>query len=212
MKAGSAPGWAIGLALRVCAEAGVAPPHVLRWRRANRELSTGLTRHHARSIAVTAGRNPDDARHTLLHELGHWLTPDTPRRRGRRGQAVHHGRAFYEVALDLYSRYDPDPVAALRREAFRYPSSLRHARALGVPGVDGLIEEQRRQQLARSTMRGRWRVLIPEHSVRLARDGRWYVCTTCGRRMVGRVLRRAARRGSRERHTLWAREPQEAAG
>jgi hypothetical protein len=212
MNSGSAPGWARELAVRVCDEAGVPPPDVLRWRRADRELSTGLTRPHTRSIAVTAGRDQDDARHTLLHELGHWLTPDAPRRRGRRWQAVHHGREFYAVALDLYSRYDPDPVAALRREAIRYPSSLRHAQALSVPGVDGLIEEQRRRQLARSTTGGRWRVLVPEHPVRLARDGRWYVCTTCGRRMVGRVLRRAARRGSRERHTLWTREPLEAAG
>ena len=212
MNSGSAAGWARELALRACAEAGVPPPDVLRWRRADRELSTGLTRQQSRSIAVTAGRDPRDARHTLLHELGHWLTPGVPRRRGRRRQAVHHGREFYVAALDLYSRYDPDPVGALRREAIRYPSSLRHARALGMPGVDDLVQEHRHRQLAALATRGHWRILVAEHSVRLARDGRWYVCATCGRRMVGRVLRRAARRGSRERHTLWTRDPLEAAG
>ena len=72
MRSGSAPGWAVELALRVCGDAGVAPPGVLRWRRADRELSTGLTRRQAASIAVTAGRDPDDVRHTLLHELAHW--------------------------------------------------------------------------------------------------------------------------------------------
>jgi hypothetical protein len=212
MKSGSAPPWARELALRVCTDAGVAPPDVLRWRRADRELSTGLTRRHTSSIAVTAGRDPDDARHTLLHELGHWLAPESPRRRGRRRQVVHHGREYYAVALDLYARHDPDPVAALRREANRYPSCLRHARALGMAGVDGLVLEHRRRRGAVAATRGHWRILVPEHSVHLARDGRWYVCATCGRRMVGRVLRRAARGGSRERHTLWTREPLEAAG
>ena len=211
MNSGSAPAWPRELALRVCEEAGVAPPDVLRWRRARRELSTGLTRRHIHSIAVTAGRDPEDARHTLLHELGHWLAPDSPRRRGRR-QAVHHGREFYAVALDLYSRYDPDPIAAVRREAVRYPSVLRHAQAFGVAGVAELVQERRHRRRVASAASGHWRVLVPEHSVRLSRDGRWYVCATCGRRMVGRVLRRAARRGSRERHTLWTREPLEAAG
>jgi len=210
LKSGSAPGWAVKLALRVCAEAGVASPDVLRWRRADRELSTGLTRHHARSIAVTAGRDPDDARHTLLHELGHWLTPDPPRRRGRPGQAVHHGRAFYAVALDLYSRYDPDPVAALRREAIRYPSALHHARELAVPGVEALLLERRSAQPWPARVRARWRVLIPEHSIRVVRAGRWYICSICGRRLVARALLRAARRGSRDRHTLWTRDLSEA--
>ena len=209
MKSGSAPGWAVELALLVCKEAGIAPPRVLRWRRADRDLSTGLTRHHARSIAVTAGRDPDDARHTVLHELGHWLTPEPPRRR-RRGQAVHHGRAFYAVALDLYARYDPDPVAALRREAMRYPSALHHARALVVPGVEALIHEQRSGRRFPGRVRARWRILIPEHSIRLVRAGRWYVCSTCGRRLVAGALLRAARRGSRDRHTLWTRDLSEA--
>jgi len=209
LKSGSAPGWAVELALLVCEDARVAPPSVLRWRRADRALSTGLTRHHARSIAVTAGRDPYDARHTLLHELGHWLTPDPPRRR-RHGQAVHHGRAFYEVALDLYARYDPDPLAALRREAIRYPSALHHARALAVPGVEALMLERRSAQPWRAPVRARWRILVPEHPIRLVRAGRWYVCVTCGRRLVARALLRAACRGSRDRHTLWTRDLSEA--
>jgi hypothetical protein len=210
MKTGSAPGWARTLALQVCDEAGVAPPAVLRWRRAAREAATGLTNERLRSVAVTAGREVADARHTLLHELAHWIAPHPHRR--RRGATVHHGAAFYEVAIRLYERHEADLLEALRREASHYPSALRHAAAMGLSGVDGLIRERRVRRVAASAVRGRWRILVPEHAVRLVRDGRWYVCASCGRRMVGRVLRRAARRGARERHTLWTREPLEATG
>src|SRR5438552_15990214 len=117
MRSGSAPAWAVELALRVCANVGMAPPAALRWRRADRELSTGLTRRHAGSIVVTTGRDTDDARHTLLHELAHWLAPGGPRRRRFRRQAVHHGRAFYAAAFLLFARYSPDPFPALRSHA-----------------------------------------------------------------------------------------------
>ena len=212
MRSGSTPAWAVELALRVCADVGVAPPDALRWRRADRELSTGLTRRHAGSIAVTTGRDTDDARHTLLHELAHWLVPGAPRRRGWRRQAVHHGRAFYATAFNLFARYDPDPVAALRREAARYPNALRHARALAVPGTEALALERQIARRGSRRPRAAWRVSAPEHPIRLVRDGRWYVCATCGRRLVGRALLRAAQRGSRDRHTLWTREVIEAAG
>jgi hypothetical protein len=211
MRSGSAPGWARELALLVCDEAAIVPPDVLRWRRAAREFSTGLTNVDRRSIAVTAGRDAADARHTLLHELAHWMAPRSPRRR-RRGAAIHHGPAFYAVAIRLYLRHLPDLHDGLRREAIRYPSVLRHAAAMGMPGVDELIRERRQQRRIAQGAAGRWRVLVPEHAVHLAREGRWWVCAVCGRRMVGRVLRRAARRGRRERHTLWTREPLEAAG
>ena len=209
MSSGSTPAWARELALRVCAEAGVTPPDALRWRRAARDFATGLTNLDRRSIAVTAGWDQADARHTLLHELAHWTAP-RPVRRRRRGEAIHHGSGFYAVAIPLYQRHEPDLTQALRREAFRYPSVLRHATAMGVSEGAGLAGERRRP--AGAPTQPAWRVLVPEHAVRLAREGRWYVCATCGRRIVARVLRRAARRGSRERHTLWTREPLEAAG
>ena len=194
MRSGSAPAWAVELALRVCADVGMAPPAALRWRRADRELSTGLTRRHAGSIAVTTGRDTDDAR-----------------RRGWR-EAVAGGRGQGAGAFDLFARYDPDPVAALRREAARYPNALRHARALAVPGTDALALERQTARGASRRPRAAWRVAAPEHPIRLVRDGRWYVCATCGRRLVGRALLRAAQRGSRDRHTLWTREVIEAAG
>ncbi len=209
MRSGSAPAWARELALAVCAELGVAPPSVLRWRRSARAASTGLASLSRGSIAVTAGIDLADARHTLLHELAHWLTPEGHRRR-RRGAGIHHGAAFYATALPLFARHEDDPVAALRREVSRYPSVLRHAVAAGFAGAAAVAAERRaeraRARAAGRVGRGGWRVLVPEHAVRLARDGRWYVCATCGRRLVGATLVRAARRGRRERHVLWARE------
>lgn len=212
MRSGSAPAWARSLALAVCAEAGMAPPDVLRWRRADRVASSGVASSPRRSIAVTAGTDEADARHTLLHELAHWLTPDSPRRgRGRGARTTHHGPAFYAVALGLYASREDGLLNALRREASRYPSALRHAARLGVNEAEiaVLSAERRLARTAAGTRRSAWRLLVPEHAVRLRRDGRWWVCATCGRRMVGRVLLRAARRGRRERHALWTREPLE---
>jgi hypothetical protein len=202
MRSGSAPAWARELVLVACSEAGVAPPSVLRWRRLARDLASGVTNRRRGSIAVSAGTDAADARHTLLHELAHWLAPDEYplRRRGRRRAVVHHGVAFYRVAVHLYARHEPPLENALRREAWRYPSSLRHAAALGVE-VAQLAGERRARVGARAGVRGAWRVMVPEHAVELRRHGRWYVCATCGRRLVGRTLVRAARRGLRERHT-----------
>ncbi len=211
MRSGSAPAWARGLVLAVCSEAGAPPPTVLRWRRAVREASSGLANLRAGSIAVTAGTDPADARHTLLHELAHWLTPEAPTRRGgRRSRTVHHGTAFYATALALFARYGDGIEPALRREAGRYPSVLRHAAAAGIGEAALVAAERRRARMAHGpAARGAWRLLVPEHAVTLRRSGRWYVCATCGHRLVGRTLARAARRGRRERHALWTRAPRD---
>lgn len=209
MKTGSAPAWARSLVLAICGEADVAPPDVLRWRRMTRERSSGVANRHRRSIAVSAGTDELDARHTLLHEIAHWLAPEERRRGGataRRRGHVHHGAAFYRIAIDLFARYEPPLRDALVREAWRYPTSLRHAEAMGVPEAAELAAARRRTGRARGA-RDAWRVLVAEHAVQLVRAGRWYVCAGCGRRLVGRMLLRAARRGRRERHTLWTREP-----
>lgn len=214
MRSGSAPAWARALVVEVCARAGVPPPSVLRWRRVARTEASGVTNRRLGSIAVSAGTDVVDARHTLLHELAHWLTPDerSGRRAGRarRRAIVHHGTAFYAVAFRLYGQHAPSLEDSLRREAGRYPSSLRHAVALGITEAATLAAERRARIGTRKAARSRWRVLVPEHPVELARQGRWYLCATCGRRLVGRTLLRAARRGRRERHTLWTREPESA--
>lgn len=214
MRSGSAPAWARDLVLEVCAERGLAPPSVLRWRRVVRTAASGVTNRRLGSIAVSAGTDEVDARHTLLHELGHWLAPDerTGRRvgRGRRRAIAHHGAAFYAVAFRLYARHAASLEDSVRREAGRYPSSLRHAVALGIEAATRVAAERRARLRVGAAGRAGWRVLVPEHPVTLARQGRWYLCATCGRRLVGRTLLRAARRGRRERHTLWTREPESA--
>jgi len=191
------PAWATALAAAVCADAGVVPPR-LSWRRRSQPSSTGLARRAAGIVAVRAGSDPLDQRLTLLHELAHWLAPAPAHRRGRR--AVHHGRAFYDVAFALYERHGIAAADALRLESGRYRSSLRHAAALGVPGATEALAAHRSSLRARP--RRRWGVLVPEHRIEVRRDGRWWSCVTCGQRVVGRNLSRV--RGSRRgvRHTL----------
>lgn len=192
----TAPGWATALLETVCADADVGPPR-LAWRRRAGEHSTGVTRRHDSVVAVRAGSDQLDQRLTLLHELAHWLAPPV-HRSGRR--AVHHGRAFYEIAFELYARHDIEAADALRLESARYRSSMRHAVALGVSGAAAALAAHRSQIRARS--RRRWRVLVAEHRIRLERDGRWTVCAVCRQRVVGINLARIRRARRPIRHVL----------
>jgi hypothetical protein len=187
-----------------CREAGVEPPR-LAWRtRPDRPTSSGVTRRAAGSVAVTAGSDPLDQRLTLLHELAHWLSPMPERRRRRaRARTSHHDAAFYALAFALYRRHGIPDAAALRGESMRYPSALRHARALRVPGAEDAWREHRARLRQRARARGPQRVLVSEHRVRLVRDGRWTRCSVCGVRVVGPVLRRLRRRGGS--HVLMSR-------
>jgi hypothetical protein len=191
----SAPLWAVELVHAVCAEAGVEPPARLSWRRRASPNSTGVARREAGVIAVRAGTDEADQRLTLLHELAHWITP-WPRRR----RSTHHGRAFYRTAFALYARHGLTDAEALRLESARYPSSLRHAVALAVPGAVAAMASHRAALRARP--RRRWRLAVPEHEVRLGRDGRWTVCVVCRQRIVGRNLVRARRSRRPMRHVL----------
>jgi hypothetical protein len=191
----STPSWAHDLVEAVCADAGVQPPRLL-WRTRRAVASTGVARRSEGTVSVRAGSDPLDQRLTLLHELAHLIAP--PGR--RRGRAVHHGRAFYEVAFELYSRHGIPAADALRLESGRYRSALVHAAALGVPGAS----EARAAHLERlrARPRGRWRVLVAEHTVRLERDGRWSVCAVCRQRVVGSSLRRVRHARRPVRHVL----------
>ncbi|HEX2142515.1 MAG TPA: hypothetical protein VHK28_09650, partial [Candidatus Limnocylindria bacterium] len=123
----------------------------------------------------------------------------------RRRRAAHHGRAFYAAAFRLYRRHGIPEAVALAGESARYPSSLRHAVALGIPGALPLLVERRTALRARP--RRRWRVAVPEHVVRLERDGRWSVCVTCRQRVVGRNLVRIRRARRPVRHVLMSASP-----
>jgi hypothetical protein len=191
------PRWATELVAAVCGEAGVIPPGRLLWRERSGAHSTGVARRADGVIAVRAGTDAVDQRLTLLHELAHWITP-WPRR--RRGRVEHHGRAFYATAFRLYARHEVTAEDALQLESARYASALRHATALGVAGARDALADRRRAQ--RERPRRVWRVVVPEHAVRLERDGRWTVCAVCRQRIVGRNLVRARR--ARLHHTLFA--------
>lgn len=192
------PSWALQIVHDVCAAAGVAEPAV-RWRHASRSASSGVTRRTAGSIAVNAGTDALDQRLTLLHELAHWLGP-APRR--RRGRAVHHDARFYATAFDLYRRHGIPDAEVLAREGGRYPSALRHARAMGVAGAEDAWRLRRDALRERARRRVPARVLVAEHTVRLVRDGRWTRCSVCGVRVVGPTLARLRRRSGR--HILLA--------
>jgi hypothetical protein len=194
-----APDWARALVAAVCTAASRPEPQ-LAWRRRRDTTSSGVTRRGDESISLVAGSDPLDQRLTLLHELAHWLVP-MPRRRRRR--IAHHDAAFYALAFDLYRRHGiPDP-AALAGESARYPSSLRHARALGIPGADAAWRERRAALRSRRRALPPARIVVPEHRVRLERDGRWSRCVVCGVRVVGPVLARIRRRGGR--HVVFSR-------
>lgn len=194
-----APRWATELVREVCAAAAISEPMV-RWRRAHRPASSGVTRRSLGSISVTAGTDELDQRLTLLHELAHWLGP-APRR--RRGRVLHHDARFYGVAFDLYRRHGIPDAEVLSREGGRYPSALRHARAAGIPGADGAWRSRREALRERPRPSGPPRVLVAEHTVRLVRDGRWTRCAVCGVRVVGPTLTRLRRRPGR--HVLLSR-------
>lgn len=191
------PPWATALVAAVCADVGVAPPR-LAWRRRASDHSTGVARRDTGLVSVRAGTDALDQRLTLLHELAHWLVPSARRRRGRRAQ--HHGRDFYATAFELYRRHGIADGDALRLESGRYRSALRHAASLGVPGATAALAAHR--SVLRDRPRRRWRVLVPEHSVELRRDGRWSVCVTCGQRVVGANLARIRRARRAPRHVL----------
>ena len=195
------PDWAGSLVGEVCADAGVAPPR-LAWRRRAGAHSTGVARRHAGTISVRAGEDMLDQRLTLLHELAHWLAPLPSRRPGARVR--HHDRAFYRIAFALYRRHGLAHADALRLETARYPSALGHAVALDVPGA--VAARAAHLSALRSRPRRRWRVLVPEHPIRLGRDGRWHVCTTCRQRIVGRHLVRIRRARRAIRHLLMVAE------
>jgi hypothetical protein len=188
-----APAWARSLVLLVCAESDAPLPR-LNWRNRDRPTSSGVTRQSLGSISLTAGSDQLDQRLTLLHELAHWLAPASDRRRRR---TRHHHAAFYAIAFSLYRRHGVPDAAALAGESARYPSSLAHARVLGVPGAEDAWRERRSALRERARRRPPMRVLVDEHQVRLVRDGRWTRCAVCGVRVVGPVLRRLRRRPGR---------------
>jgi hypothetical protein len=201
MSIGRPPLWALALVADVCDAAGTPRPAQLRWRRAARAGSSGTMRYATGTISVNAGTDALEARLTLLHELAHWIGPASRRRQRRR----HHDAAFWRRAFALYAAHEVPGDAALQLEARRYPGMLSHAVAMAVPGAGEAYSARRAALAARPRLR--WRVLVAEHQIRLARDGRWTVCGVCGHRLVGPQLARLRRHRRPGRHQLLAAAP-----
>lgn len=192
------PSWATEVVGDVCAASGVPAPG-LRWRRAPRRASSGVTRRAAGTISISAGTDELDQHLTLLHELAHWLAP-APRR--RRGRVLHHDERFYAIAFELYQRHGIPDAEVLAREGGRHPSALRHAQRFGIVGAAGARRAHLDALRERARLRPPAEVLVAEHTIRLVRDGRWTRCGICGVRIVGPTLARLRRR--RGRHIVFS--------
>jgi hypothetical protein len=73
------------------------PP--IKWRRSKiNNWSSGRTFHHR--IVVTAGKDRQDQKLVLLHELAHWIMKHGPEPDG-----WGHTAAFWRVAFDLFAEH-----------------------------------------------------------------------------------------------------------
>ena len=160
--------------------------------------STGMARRHEGMIAVRAGSDELDQRLTLLHELAHWLGPATEAPPGSR-RCTMDVRST-RIAFDLYLRHGiPPPMHCASSQAATAARSAMPSR----------LASRERTRCSppigpdlRTRPRRRWRVLVPEHPIRLGREGRWTVCVTCGQRVVGGNLARVRRARRPMRHVL----------
>ena len=109
---GNPPAWAVKLVERVCEDYGRSLPS-LAWRRSSKHH--GTSGHYGnRRIVITAGSDPWDQKHTLLHELAHHLKPGT-----------NHSTEFYKTAFDLYRRFDGNIARHKRREYAYHPRTAK---------------------------------------------------------------------------------------
>lgn len=77
------------------------------WEKRNKSnYSSGTTYSEENKIVVTAGSSRKDQKLVLLHELAHWLMPADE----------NHGKAFWDLAFDLYRKYKVPMYYALNRE------------------------------------------------------------------------------------------------
>ena len=59
-----------------------------------------------KEITINAGKIKKDQKLVLLHELAHWMLPS----------GEHHGKAFWDLAFELYRKYKIPMYYALNRE------------------------------------------------------------------------------------------------
>lgn len=146
------PAWAIELVNQVCNDYKRTLPEVLSWkalratpkwtyyRDGSRRLvlprtsSSGTTyKEYVKSwrpyklgkgkIHVTAGKSLEDQKLVLLHELAHWIVI--------KNKTQGHTSAFWDLAFELYKRYDVGLDKAYEREKhYRKQATVAYQRAL----------------------------------------------------------------------------------
>jgi hypothetical protein len=103
------PKWARALVSDVCRTYDVTEPEI-RWRkRAVGHFTSGRT--NLVRIAITAGSNPIDSRHVLLHELAHWIVAFKAKK------SLGHSIVFWNQAWELYGLWEQDLQYTLWRES-----------------------------------------------------------------------------------------------
>lgn len=121
------PKWATTLLGAICEEQQVAVP-ILTWRRSSSDDSSGRYSPRRTQIIVTAGKDRQIQRRTLLHEIAHHLTP-----------SHHHDAAFWEMAFHLYRKHKVPMRFALESEARYRAEAGKVALAMGIRGAKSAI-------------------------------------------------------------------------
>jgi hypothetical protein len=126
---GKPPAWATSLTIQVATDHDRVDIPTLVWRRHRKNIppsSSGVCQSPSllrRSvITIRAGRDEDDQKHVLLHELAHWLA----------GTAAKHSAVFYAQAMKLFTEYG-DLDRSLARELRYKPKECREGLRLMSP-------------------------------------------------------------------------------
>lgn len=123
------PEWATELFTEVCKDYNRGLPSLFTWHEANRNGSSGWTRaawgkrmvkqksgkwkavNWYGEIKVIAGKDEQDQKLVLLHEIAHHLNGKNKAHRGE-----GHTMKFWKLAFELYDKYGVDMDYAYKRE------------------------------------------------------------------------------------------------
>lgn len=119
---GKAPQWAVDLLTEICEENNRSLPGEFKWITGSSKCSSGSTFYTKSKagrqlyfyrklgngtskrtpfrgkILVNAGTSEEDAKHTLLYEIAHWIAT--------RNKSIGHTVHFYKIAFRLYEKYE----------------------------------------------------------------------------------------------------------
>lgn len=125
---GDAPDWATELFEKVCKDYNRGLPSQFVWKKRNSQYTTGTTypswdRRYVKTktglksinwygeVVVRAGKDEQDQKLVLLHELAHHVVA-----RSKSGRGQGHTIKFWKLAFELYERYGVDMDYAYKRE------------------------------------------------------------------------------------------------